>query len=145
MLPFYLNEEAFDKEVMLWSVKHNPHKSGMHYIFPIEMLKNKGKESGLGSSSGPEAHKKESMTQTKLEEEEGTQPLERKKRTLSIFPQLPYQAMLTGKDVNEILSITFIIEPVENKFRTWVSLRKILNPQPLSSAIPKLAQRSEQP
>jgi hypothetical protein len=35
MLPFYLDEEAFDKEVMSWpGVKHNPHKSGMHYILP---------------------------------------------------------------------------------------------------------------
>jgi hypothetical protein len=49
--------------------------------------------------------KKEALTQTDSEEEEETQPLERKKRTLSIFPQLPEKALLTGKDVNEILSI----------------------------------------
>jgi hypothetical protein len=31
MLPFYLDEEAYDKEVMSWiGVKHNPCKSGMH-------------------------------------------------------------------------------------------------------------------
>jgi hypothetical protein len=36
MLPFYLDEEAFDKEVMSWpGVKRNPHKSGMHYVLPV--------------------------------------------------------------------------------------------------------------
>jgi len=34
LLPFYLYEEAFDKEVMSWlGVKCSPRKSGMHYIF----------------------------------------------------------------------------------------------------------------
>jgi hypothetical protein len=43
MLPFYLDEEAFDKEVMSWpGVKHNPHKSGMHYLLPTELLKKRG-------------------------------------------------------------------------------------------------------
>jgi hypothetical protein len=55
MLPFYLDEEAFDKEVMLWpGVKHNPCKSGMHYIFCVELLKKKGKEAGVGLSLGSE-------------------------------------------------------------------------------------------
>jgi hypothetical protein len=45
MLPFYLDEEAFDKEVMSWpGVKHNPRKSGMHYILPMELLKKKDKD-----------------------------------------------------------------------------------------------------
>jgi hypothetical protein len=53
MLSFYLHEEAFDKEVMSWpGVKCNPHKSRMHYVFPTEMLKKKGKEVGIGSISG---------------------------------------------------------------------------------------------
>jgi hypothetical protein len=43
MLSFYLDEEAFNKEVMSWpGVKHNPCKSGMHYIMPVEMLKKRG-------------------------------------------------------------------------------------------------------
>jgi hypothetical protein len=44
MLSFYLDEEAFNKAVMLWmGVKHNPCKLGRHYIFPVDMMKKKGK------------------------------------------------------------------------------------------------------
>jgi hypothetical protein len=43
MLSFYLDEEAFDKEVISWpGVKRKPHKSGMHYLLPLELLKKKG-------------------------------------------------------------------------------------------------------
>jgi hypothetical protein len=34
------------------------------------------------------------------------------------------------------MSITFIIDPISKKFRTGVSLRKVLNPQQLSSIVP---------
>jgi hypothetical protein len=72
MLSFYLDEEAFDKEVMSWpGVKHNPRKSGMHYVFPTELLKKKGKEAGVGPSSGPEAQKKEALAQTGLQRRGG--------------------------------------------------------------------------
>jgi hypothetical protein len=55
MLPFYLDEEAFDKEFMSWpGVKCGQRKSGMHYICVVEMLKKKDKEAGEGPSSGPE-------------------------------------------------------------------------------------------
>jgi hypothetical protein len=55
MLLFYLDEEAFDKEVMSWlGVKHGQHKLGMHYIFCVELLKKKDNEPGEGPSSGPE-------------------------------------------------------------------------------------------
>jgi hypothetical protein len=108
----------------------------MHYIFPVKMLKKKGKEAGVGSSSGPEAQKKEALAQSDSEEEEETQPLEHKKRMLSIFPQLPEKSMLIGKDVNEILSDVFITEQVAKKFRTGVSPSKIMNPQPLSYVVP---------
>jgi hypothetical protein len=64
------------------------------------------------------------------------QLLDQNKRTLSVFPQLPGQAMLTSKDVNEIMSTVFITELVEKKFRTEVSLSKVLNPQPLLYVIP---------
>jgi hypothetical protein len=54
ILLFYLDEEAFDKEVMSWPrVKHNLRKSGMHYVFLAELLKKKGQEVGVGPSSGP--------------------------------------------------------------------------------------------
>jgi hypothetical protein len=87
MLPFYLYEDSFDKKVISWpEVKRNPRKSGMHYIFPIELLKNKGKEAGVGSSSRLEAQKKESLAQMDSEEEEETQPLECKKRMFLVFP-----------------------------------------------------------
>jgi hypothetical protein len=44
MLSLYLDEEAFDKEVMSWPrVKCNPRKSGMHYIIPDALLKKKDK------------------------------------------------------------------------------------------------------
>jgi hypothetical protein len=73
MLPFYLDEEAFDKEVMSWpGVKRNLRKSGMHYVFPVELLKKKGQEEGVGLSSGPEVQKKEAPTQMDSEEEEET-------------------------------------------------------------------------
>jgi hypothetical protein len=138
MLSFYLDEEAFDKEVMSWpGVKHNPHKSGMHYLLPAELLKKKGQEAGVGPSSGPEEKKKDAPMHTDSEEEEEeTQPLECKKRTFPMFPQLPEQAMLTGKDVNDILNATFIGDPLVKKPRTGLSLVKILNPQPISSTIP---------
>jgi hypothetical protein len=55
MLPFYLDEEAFDKEVMSWlGVKRNPCKSGMHYLLLAELLKKKGYKAGVGLSSGLE-------------------------------------------------------------------------------------------
>jgi hypothetical protein len=72
---------------MSWpGVKCNPHKSGMHYIFLAELLKKKGQEARVGLSLGSEVPKKEDPTQTKSEEEEETQQLERKKITLLIFP-----------------------------------------------------------
>jgi hypothetical protein len=89
--------------------------------------------------------KKEAQEQSDSEEEYETQPLECKKRTLSVFPQLPDKAMLKGEDVNKILSVAFSIEPVEKNLRTGVSPSKILNPQPISSVVPTLAQRSEKP
>jgi hypothetical protein len=64
------------------------------------------------------------------EEEEETQPLEHKKRTLPMFLQLPEQAMLIGKYVNDILNATFIADPLVKKPRTGLSLVKILNPHP---------------
>jgi hypothetical protein len=138
MLPFYLDEEAFDKEVMSWpGVKCNPCKSGMHYLLPMELLKKKGQEVGVGPSSGPEEQKKEAPVQTDSEEEEETQPLACKKRTLPMFPQLPEKAMLTGKDVNEILSAAFIRDPLAKKPRMGLSPVNILNPQSISSTIPR--------
>jgi hypothetical protein len=54
-----------------------------------------------------------------------------------MFPQLPEKAMLTGKDVNEILSVAFITEPMTKKPRMGISPSKVLNPQPISSTIPR--------
>jgi hypothetical protein len=49
-----MDEESFDKEVMSWAdVKCNPCKFGMHYLFPLEILKKKGQEEGVKLSSGP--------------------------------------------------------------------------------------------
>jgi hypothetical protein len=43
MFSFYLDEEAFDKEVMSWpGVKHNPCKSGMHYLLPSGAIEEEG-------------------------------------------------------------------------------------------------------
>jgi hypothetical protein len=43
--PLYLDEEAFDKEVMSWpGVKRNPRKSGMHYLLPPDLLKKRGRK-----------------------------------------------------------------------------------------------------
>jgi hypothetical protein len=53
-LTFYLDEEAFEKEVMSWpGVKHNPRKSSMHYLLPPNILKKKGQEEGVGMSFDP--------------------------------------------------------------------------------------------
>jgi hypothetical protein len=98
---------------MSWpGVKCNPRKSGMHYILPVELLKKKGKEAGIGPSSGSEPQKKEAPTQSDSKEEEETQPLESKKRTLPIFHPLPYKVMLIGADVNDIPSVAFNTEPM---------------------------------
>jgi hypothetical protein len=45
---------------------------------------------------------------TYLEEEEKEKPLQQKKRMLPLFPQLLEQVVLSSKDVNEILVVTFI-------------------------------------
>jgi hypothetical protein len=70
------------------------------------------------------------------EEEEETQPMERKKRMLPMFPQLPDQVVLLGKDVNDILVVSFITDPLVKKPRTGLSPVNIMNPQPISSTIP---------
>jgi hypothetical protein len=71
MLLFYLDEEAFNKEVMLWlGVKHNPHKLGMHYILPNELLNKKGKKVGVGPSLGSTPQKQEAPKKSYSEEED---------------------------------------------------------------------------
>jgi hypothetical protein len=76
-LPFYLDEKSFDNEVLSWvGVKCNPHKSGMHYLLPPEILKKKGQEEGVGTSSTPIVKKKKVQMSTDLEEEEDKEPLE---------------------------------------------------------------------
>jgi hypothetical protein len=80
--------------------------------------------------------KKQAPTRIKSEEEEETQPLEKKKGTLLIFTQLLEKSLLIGKDFNEILSASFITKLVDNNFRIWVSPRKVMNPQPLSFVVP---------
>jgi hypothetical protein len=76
-LPFYLDEEAFDKEVMSWpGVKRNPHKSSMHYLLPPELLKKKGQEEGVGPSSSLETKKLKVQMPIESEEEEDEEPLE---------------------------------------------------------------------
>jgi hypothetical protein len=138
ILSFYLDVEAFDKEIMsCHGVKRKPHKSGMNYVLPMDLLKKRGQEEGVGSSSSMKVQKKESPTQMDSDEEEETQPQERKKRTLPMFSQLSKQAMLTGKDFNGILSTAFITDPMAKKTRMGISPSKVLNPQPFSSTIPR--------
>jgi hypothetical protein len=117
-------------------VKCNPRKSGMHCLLSVELLKKRGQEAGVGPSLGPEVQKKEAPVQTNSDEEQEMQLLEHKKRTLPMFPQLPEQVMLTGKDVNEILSVSFIIEPMDKKPEMRISPRKVMNPLPISSIVP---------
>jgi len=45
---------------------------------------------------------------TDSEDKEDAEPMEHNKRTLPMFPQLPNQVILSGKDVNDILTISFI-------------------------------------
>jgi hypothetical protein len=87
LLPFYLDQETFDKEVMSWNgCKCNPHKFGMHYLLPTELFKKKGQEEGVGTSSGPAEKKQKFQMSTNSEEEENAEHMERKKSALSIFP-----------------------------------------------------------
>jgi hypothetical protein len=53
--------------------------------------------------------------------------------------------MLKGKDVNKILSTTFITEPMTKKPRMGISLRKVLNPNPFHPPFLTLAQWLEKP
>jgi hypothetical protein len=77
LLPFYLDEESFDKEVMSWpGVKHNPHKSGMHYLLPPKIRKKKGQEEGVGPSSSRATKKPKVQMPMDSEEEEDEEPLE---------------------------------------------------------------------
>jgi hypothetical protein len=55
---------------------------------------------------------------------------------LSIFQPMPNKVMLTGADVNEILSVSFSTEPVEKNLITGVSSSKFMNPQPIASVFP---------
>jgi hypothetical protein len=115
--------------------KTQPAQVGDDYFLPMEILKKRGQEEGVGTSSGLEVHKKEALVYTDSDEED-TQSLEHKKRTLPIFVQLPEQAMLIGKDVNEIISIAFIGDTMAKKPKTGISPSKVLYPQPISSTIP---------
>jgi hypothetical protein len=90
----------------------------------------------LGIKASKPWHRKVVLQQTDSEEEKETHLLERKKRTLPMFPQFLEQSMLTGKDVNEILSIAFIRDPLAKKPRMRISPVNVLNPQPISSTIP---------
>jgi hypothetical protein len=109
----------------------------MHYVFPTRAAEEERSGSRGRTKLRPRGtEERSSDTDRNSEEEEEMQPLEHKKRTLSVFPQLPEKAMLTGKDVNKILSIAFITEPVAKKLRTGISPSTVLNPQPISSTIP---------
>jgi hypothetical protein len=137
MLPFYLDEDALDKEVMSWpGVKRGQRKSGMHYIFPAELLKKKDKEAGEGPSSGPETKKLDALTDTDSEEEEETLQLERRKRPPPPR-QLPANVVLSGAQVNQMLGTMLATEPMGKRPRTGVSPNKPLNPQPLTSVAPQ--------
>jgi hypothetical protein len=83
-----------------------------------------------------EKNKNVSM-QTNSKEEEETQPLECKKKTLLMFPQLSDQAILSSKGVNDSLSTSFIGDRLDKKLKTWLSLVNIMNPHPISSTIPR--------
>jgi hypothetical protein len=80
----------------------------MHCIFPLELLIKKGREEGVGTTFDVVEKKQKVQMSMDSEEEEEEKPLERKKRTLPMFLQLPEHAMLSGKDVNENLVFLFI-------------------------------------
>jgi hypothetical protein len=74
MLSFYLDKEAFDREVMSWpGVKHNLRKKGMRYILPMELLKKKDKYAEARPSSSPEPQKPDALAQSDSKEEEEIQ------------------------------------------------------------------------
>jgi hypothetical protein len=49
-------------------------------------------------------------------------------RTLPVFPQLPEHVILSGRDLNEILVVSFIGDVLVKKPQTGVSLAKVINP-----------------
>ena len=54
-----------------------------------------------------------------------------------MFLQLLEKAMLIGKDVKQILSASFIGDAMDKKPMTGISPSKVLNPQLISSTIPR--------
>jgi hypothetical protein len=62
--------------------------------------------------------------------------LERKKTMLPVLHRIPDNVVLTGEDINKILSVVFINKPMVKKPRTGVSPNKPLNPQPTASVVP---------
>jgi hypothetical protein len=102
-------------------------------------LKKRGYEEVVGLSSGiatPTTKKKKVEMPSESKTKEDEIPMECKKRTLPVFPQLPYQFVLLGKDVNGILVSSFIIYVTPTKTQIGVSLVKSLNPQLTSSTLP---------
>jgi len=108
----------------------------MHYLFPIDILKKKGQEEGVGSISGPAEKKQSILMSIDSEDDEDAQPMEHKKRMLHMFLQLPDQVVLSGKYVNEILVVSFIGDPLVKKPKTGLSFVNILNPRLICSTIP---------
>jgi hypothetical protein len=85
LLPFYLDEESFDKDFMLWiGVKRHPCKSGMNYLLPPEILKKKGLE-GVGPSFSLAMKKPKVQISTDSKEEEDDEPLESAHRIFSFL------------------------------------------------------------
>jgi hypothetical protein len=76
-------------------------------------------EKGVGRRSraefDPPEKKQKVQMPTDSDEEEDVEPLERKKRMLPMFSQLPDQALLSGKYVNNILVVVFIGDPLVKK------------------------------
>jgi hypothetical protein len=72
-------------------------------------------EKGAGRRSRAEFDPTEKKQKVQMsmdsEEEEDVEPLEHKKRTFPMFPQLPDQVVLSGKYVNDILVVAFIGDP----------------------------------
>jgi hypothetical protein len=89
------------------------------------------------SRSSPEEKKEDVLMHMDSEEEEEMKPLEHKKWSFPMFPQLLEKAILSGKDFNDILNFSFIGDPLVKKPRIGISLVNILNPHPISSTIPR--------
>jgi hypothetical protein len=98
-------------KVMCSYYKGKPHKSGMHYLLPTRAPQEKGAGRRSRAKLPPQQQRSQRSRCHGLRRRRGCGTFGAKKRMFPMFPQLPDQAVLSGKDVNDILAVAFIGDP----------------------------------